>query len=181
SPYSPPLAASRQAPGAPAVRPQTFGNGAARQPGKLSKPSYPQLLQLLLLLLAQRQEPERQRREELARVLVRDDKQLTRPRDVRRGERRELPLGRADARVPGGSDCGERPLQRRLDAAVEPLDVASLEECGTPLCGRNRDARVLEPTQDLLPLALGTLRIGLDEDERRAERERLPHPPPRFG
>src|SRR6266702_2243197 len=28
--------APRQAPGAPAVRPQSFGNGSARQPGKLA-------------------------------------------------------------------------------------------------------------------------------------------------
>ena len=79
-----------------------------------------------------------------------------------------------------GADRGERPLQRRLDAAVEPLDAARLEERGARLGRRDRDARVLEPAQDLLPLALGTLRIGLDEDERRAERERLPQPHPRL-
>src|SRR6266540_2136219 len=176
---APPLAASRQAPGAPAVRPQTFGNGATRKPGKLSKPSHSQFLQLLLLLLAQREQVERQRREEFARALVRHDEQLPRPRDVRRGERRKLPLGRTDPRVPQRADGSERPLQRRLDAPVEPLHAARFEERGAVLGRRNSDPRILEPAQELFPFALGALRIGFDEDERRAERERLPQPHPR--
>src|SRR3954454_595955 len=33
-------AASRQAPGAPAVRPQSFGDGTTREPGKLAEPPH---------------------------------------------------------------------------------------------------------------------------------------------
>jgi hypothetical protein len=95
---------------------------------------------------------------------------------VRRSERRELPLGRADARVPRRSDRRERAPEGLLDAAVEPLDAARLEERAARLDRRDRDPRVLQPAQDLLPFALGSLRVGLDEDERRAERERLPEP-----
>jgi hypothetical protein len=46
----------RQAPGAPAVRPQSFGHGATREPGKLSDPAYAQLLELLVALALERQE-----------------------------------------------------------------------------------------------------------------------------
>ena len=37
----------RQAPGAPAVRPQSFGDGTTREPGKLSDRSYSELLELV--------------------------------------------------------------------------------------------------------------------------------------
>src|SRR5581483_6973658 len=55
----------RQAPGAPAVRPQSFGNGSARQPGKLSDLLHPEALELLAPLVLERQEGQRERREEL--------------------------------------------------------------------------------------------------------------------
>ena len=58
--------ASRQAPGAPAVRPQSFGDGAARQPGKLSNRSYSELFELVVALPLEREQGQRQRREELA-------------------------------------------------------------------------------------------------------------------
>src|SRR5205814_7056157 len=90
APNAPPLAAPRQAPGAPAVRPQSFGDGAARKPGKLTQPPNSKLLQLLLRLLLEREQVDGQRREELARLLVRDDEQLPRLRDRRRRERGEL-------------------------------------------------------------------------------------------
>ena len=133
-----------------------------------------------MLLLAQRKQVERQRREELARPLVRHDEQLPGPRDMRRGERGELPLGRSDSSVPRRADGGERPFQRRLDAAVQPLDAVRREKHRAGLSRRDRDPGVLEPVQDLLPLPLGALRVRLDEHERRAERERLAQTHPRL-
>src|SRR5207302_8925720 len=40
--------ASRQAPGAPAVRPQSSGDRASREPGKLSKPANSERFELLV-------------------------------------------------------------------------------------------------------------------------------------
>src|SRR6266542_6103707 len=87
--YAPARASSRQAPGAPAVRPQTFGHGATRKPGKLAKLLDPQLLQLFPTARVDRKQRQRQRREELPRALVRDDERLPRARHVRRRQRRE--------------------------------------------------------------------------------------------
>ena len=174
-PHAAVLASSRQAPGAAAVRPQTFGHCGARQPGKLTNPLDPELLELLTTLVVDGEQRERKRCEELARPLVRDNEHLACPRDVRRRERRESPPGRPDPRVPGGADRGERPLQRRLEPAVEPLH-SSCFEIDTPEPGRlDREARVLEPAEDLLPLVLGPGRILFDERELRAGRERLAH------
>ena len=104
---------SRQAPGAPAVRPQTFGDGAARQPGKLSDLLDSEALELLAALCFERKQRERQRREELLGALVVDDERLARPGDRCRGERGEAAVGSAGTGVPGGADRGERALQRR--------------------------------------------------------------------
>ena len=141
----------RQAPGAPAVRPQPFGHGAARQPGKLSDRSYSQLLQLLVAAALERQELQRQRREERAGAVVGDDQRLPRLCHVRRRERRKPPLGRPGLRAPDRPHCGERPLERRLEAAVQPLDPFRLEVHEPRLRRLDREARVLEAAQDLLP------------------------------
>src|SRR5581483_9523163 len=61
--------APRQAPGAPAVCPQTFGHGAAREPGKLSDRADPELLELLVPVAREREQRQRQRREEPLRAL----------------------------------------------------------------------------------------------------------------
>ena len=124
----PVLLASRQAPGAPAVRPQSFGDGAARQPGKLSDRSYPKLLELLVALALEREQRAAAAARGTARAVVGDDQRLPRPRDVRRRERREAPLGRPRACIPRRPDRRERPLERRLEPAVEPLDPSRLEE-----------------------------------------------------
>src|SRR6478735_8727089 len=68
----------RQAVGAPAVRPQSFGNGGTRQPGKLSDLLHPELLELLAPPLFERKQCQRERREELLRLLVGDDEGLAR-------------------------------------------------------------------------------------------------------
>ena len=176
----PVLLTSRQAPGAPAVRPQPFGDGAARQPGKLSDRSYSQLFELLVAVALEREQRQRQRREERARAVVGDDQRLPRPRDVRRGERREAPLGRARARASQAEpDRRERPLERRLEPAVEPLDALRLEEDRARLGRLDREAGVLEPPQDLLPRLLDGRRVLLDELELRAGRERLAEAHPR--
>src|SRR5439155_1252607 len=119
--------ASRQAPGAPAVRPQAFGDGATREPGKLSEPAHPERLQLLVALPLERQQRQRQRREEAPHLLVADDEQLPGSRDGGRRERGEAAPRSADPCVPRRADRGERPPQRRLEPAVEPLDAARLE------------------------------------------------------
>ena len=64
---------SRQAPGAPAVRPQTFGDGATREPGKLSKPANSERFELFVALPFERQQCQRQRREEAPDVFVAHD------------------------------------------------------------------------------------------------------------
>ena len=133
--------ASRQAPGAPAVRPQSFGDGATRQPGKLSDRSYSELLELLVALPLEREQRQRQRGEERPRAVVGDDQRLPGPRHVRRRERREAPLGRSRARIPGRPDRRERPLERRLEPAVEPLHPARLEEHRSRLGRLDREAR----------------------------------------
>jgi hypothetical protein len=60
-----------------------------------------------------------------------------------------------------------------LHAAVEPFHSARLEDDRTPFHGIDGEARVLETTQDVFPLALYRRRVTVDEDERRAGRERL--------
>src|SRR5205823_3175131 len=116
--------------------------------------------------------------EKLARPLVGDDEDLPGTRDTRRGERGEPACGSAGAHVPGRADGGERPLERALEPTVEPLDSGSLE-VDAPRLGRlDREPRVLEPAQDVLPRLLRPRGILLDEDERRADRERLPQPHP---
>src|SRR5439155_16774096 len=157
----------------------TFGNGSARRPGKRSEPSDSELAQLLLARGLQRDEPERKWREELARPLVGDDENLPGTRDARRREGGEPACGRADARVPGRADGGERPPERPLEPAVQTLDPGSLEIDTPRLRGLDRESRVLEPAQDLLPGLLGARRILLDKGERGARRQRLPHAHPR--
>src|SRR5205085_3821585 len=46
--HLPVLLSSRQAPGAPSVRPQPFGDGTTRKPGKLSDRAHSELLELLV-------------------------------------------------------------------------------------------------------------------------------------
>ena len=78
-----------------------------------------------------------------------------------------------------GPDRRERAPERRLEAAVEPLDSSRLEVRDAERGRLDGEAGVLERVQDLLPGALGACRVGLDERERRAGRERLPQPHPR--
>src|SRR5947209_6318396 len=91
---------SRQAPGAPAVRPQAFGDGASREPGKLSEPADSECFQFGAALPFERQQRERQRREEVADLLVAHDEDLAAARDGRRCERGEASAGDADTCIP---------------------------------------------------------------------------------
>ena len=91
-------------------------------------------------------------------------------------KRRPAAPMRASQRVPTAASAR---LQRRLEAAVEPLDAARLEVGDAEPCRLDREARVLERADDLLPGLLGRGRIGLDEHELRARRERLAEPHPR--
>ena len=70
----------------------------------------------------------------------------------------------------------ERAPQRRLEPAVEPLHPARLEVRDAERGRLDREARVLERADDLLPRQLGRRRIGLDE--RRAA-DRSPSASPR--
>ena len=176
----PVLLAPRQAPGAPAVRPQSFGHGATRQPGKLSDransraPPAPR-------------SGSRSSGSSVSGSGARNER-------VRSSETISACPGRATfaaasaanrrsaapARgVPDRPDRGERPLERRLEPAVEPLDALRLEVDRARLGRLDREARVLEPAQDLLPRLLDRGRVLLDELELRARRERLPEPHPR--
>jgi pimeloyl-ACP methyl ester carboxylesterase len=107
-------------------------------------------------------------------VLVGDDQHLAGAGDVRRRQRREAPARRADPRVPARPDSLQRALQRRLEPAVEALHPARLEVCAAGRGRIDRDTRVLESPDDLLPGFFRRGRVGIDEPERRTGRERLP-------
>ena len=98
------------------------------------------------------------------------------PRATVAAEGCEATSGDADACVPLRSDRGERAVERRVETAVQPLDPARLE-IRDPGRGRvDGEAGVLERTDDLLPRLLGGSRVGVDENELRARRERLTEP-----
>ena len=171
-------AASRQPPGAPAVRPQSFGDGATRQPGKLSEPLDPELLQLVAAARARaRSRSSGSGARKSCVSLVGDDQRLARARDVRRREGGELPrrLPTARASQPAPTAASAR-LQRRLDAAVEPLDAAGSRSTTQPSsAGSTAKPASSSRADDPLPRLLGRCRIVLDEHERRARR-RAPRP-----
>src|SRR5262249_55712245 len=123
----PVLLAPRQTPGAPAVRPQSFGHGAPGQPGKLSDRANSQLLQLLVAVALEREQRQRQRREELPRAPAGADRGRPGPRPPRGAGRGEAPPGGAGARPPRRAARGERAPERGLEPAVETLDPAWLE------------------------------------------------------
>ena len=100
--------------------------------------------------------------------------------DARSGKGREAAAGRADARIPAGADRGERTLECRLHAPVQPLDALRLEVDDALLGRVDGEARVLETAQDSLPLPLDGRGVAVDEDERRARRERLSQAHPRL-
>ena len=174
-PHAPAVPSSRQAPGAPPVRPQSFGYGAARKPSKLTDLAHAELLELASPLLSERKQRERKRREELARALVGNDQHLPGARHVRRSECGKPAPGRAGAWIPGRADGGEGAPKRRLHAAVKTFDATRLEVDAAEVARLDREAAVLEPPQDLLPGLLGRGRVLVDEDELRARGERLPH------
>ena len=164
----------RQAPGAPAVRPQSFGDGATRQPGKLSDLLDPEVLQLLAPLSLHREERQRERREELLGAVVVDDQGLPRPGDRGGGERGEAAVGRACAGVPAGPDRGaaraSAPARRRRRAA-RPHASRSRGTRARRARSRSRGPRDCRITA--LPRRLDPGRVPLDEDELRAGGERL--------
>src|SRR5262249_58973779 len=120
---------SRQAPGAPAVRPQTFGDGATREPSKLSELANSERFELLVAVAFERKKRERERCEELRQLLVGDHDYLPGPRDRSCRQCGEPPPRRADACVPLRPDGSEGTLQRRLETAIEPFDSLGLEMC----------------------------------------------------
>ena len=166
---------SRQAPGAPPVRPQSFGYGAAWQPSKLTDTAHAELPELASPLPSEGEQREWKRREKLARALVGNDQNLPGPRNVRRSKCGKPAPGRASAWIPGRADGGEGALHGCLNAAVESFDAARLEERGAEVGGLDREPAVLEPPDDLLPGLLGRRRVGLDEHELGAGRQGLPH------
>ena len=137
-----------------------------------------ELAQLALAPRLERDEPEWERRQELVHALVGDDQNLPGTRDVRGRESCEPALGSARAWVPGSADGGKRTLERGLQPAVETLHSPRLEIDTAEIGGLDRETRILERPQDLLPGLLGRGGILLDEHESRAGRERLAHPHP---
>ena len=132
---------------------------------ELAEPAQAEPLELRVAVGGHGKQRERQRLEERLLVLHRHDQDLTGTRDARCRESRETTSRGADARVPGGADCGERALERRLHAPVESLDAARLEDDSALLGRIDREARVLEPPEHALPLPLDGRRIAVDEDE----------------
>ena len=131
------------------------------------------MLQLLAPLLFHREERQRERREELLGAVVVDDQCLPRPGDRGRGERGEAAIRCPGAGVPRGADRAQRALERRSDAAVEPLDPARLEVEAPGLDGLDREAVVLETANHDFPLLFHRHGVALDQDELRAGGERL--------
>ena len=174
------VAAAREPPRLPAFPTETLRDSSPGQGGQLPQAAHAQTLQLRVAIGRERQERERQRCQKALLLAGRHDECLPGTRDARRRKGGEPALRRARAWIPGSSDGGERPLQRRLQASVQPLDALRLEVDATRLLGVDGEARVLEPLQHPLPLALDRSRILLDEDELRAHRERLPQPHPRL-
>src|SRR5439155_3287113 len=174
-PHAPAVSSSRQAPGTPPVRPQSFGYGAARKPSKLTDFAHAELLELAPSLLSEGKQREGKRREELARALVGNDQNLPGARHVCRSESGKPAPGRAGAWIPGRANGSEGALERSRNAAVETFDTARLEIHTAGLGRLDRKTGVLEPAQDLLPRLFGRGRILLDEDELGAGGEPLPH------
>ena len=100
-PLRAPRAASREAPGAPAVRPQSFGNGGARQPRKLSQPLHPELLQLLAAAARRAEQVSGSGARNSASARRRRRAPAPAARRARRRARRTS-ARRADPRVPAG-------------------------------------------------------------------------------
>src|SRR5207237_1001593 len=130
-------------------------------------------------LALEREELERERAEELAPALVRDDERLTRPCDARSREGGEPPLRGADPRLEARPDGRQRPLERLPEPPVEALDPARLEVDAARLGRLDGEPGVLEPAQDPLPRLLGPCWILLHEHERGTRRERFTEPHPR--
>src|SRR5439155_21436692 len=91
---------SRQAPGTPAVRPQTFGDGATREPGKLSEFANSEGFELLVAVALEREKRERERSEELRQLLIGDHDYLPGSRDRSCRKCGEPPPRCADTRIP---------------------------------------------------------------------------------
>src|SRR5205085_3218819 len=135
---------------APAVRPQSSGDGAAWKPGKLPEPADSECLQLCAALPLERQQRERQRCEEVPDLVVAHDEELPATCDGGGCERGEPAAGGADAGIPVLPDGAERPSERGIEPSVQPLHPARLE-VGDAERGRiDREARILERAHDLL-------------------------------
>ena len=106
-------------------------------------------------------------------LAVVDDDGVPGRRDGGGRERGEAAGAGPDARLPLGPDRIERPLKRRLEPAREPLDPTRFEVGAAGLDRLHRQAGLLEPAQDPLPLLLDPGRVLLDELERRTGGERL--------
>jgi hypothetical protein len=163
----------------PSVQAEPFGDCSPGQRRELPQLPHPKPFELRIAGRRERQERERQRCEKALLLPVRDDEGLPGTRDARSGQRCEPAPRSARAWIPGSSDGGERPFERRLQASVEPLHALRLEVDATRLVGGDGEARVLEPAQHSLPLALARSRVLLDEHELRAGRERFAQPHPR--
>ena len=120
-------AASRQAPGAPAVRPQSFGDGATREPGKLSKPAHSERFELVVTLPLERQQRQRQRCEELRRP-------------PRRGRRAAAPAARPTRRRARRSAVRPRRAARPT-AARPPRARAAAQARARRRAARRRASR----------------------------------------
>ena len=108
----------RQAPGAPAVRPQTFGDGAARQPGKLSEPLAPRA-------------PSAPR---CARSLEREQRRAAAARGTRASarRRRRAPAPAARRSPPRARRTAARPRRRARPRPSRPRRAPACSAGSTP-------------------------------------------------
>ena len=165
-----------------AVRPRR-ASPRPRRSGKLRElpePAQAEPFELRVAVGWHGEQRQRERLEELLLLRLRNEHDLTRASDARRGQCGEAAPGRADARIPARAGGRERPLERRPHAPVQPLDAARLEDDDAVLDGVDGEAGVLEAAQHSLPLPLDGRRVAVDERERRARGERLPQAHPRL-
>ena len=163
-------------PGAPAVRPQSFGDGATRKPGKLAKPldsPAPSAPRCRCARVRSRSIGSGARNSCVRSS--RDDERL--PRRARRSPqpaRRTSATPRPRAR-PSRLRPLQRPLQRRLEPAVEPLDPAGLEVRACPARPEST-AKPASSSARTIPSHASSAAAGSGSTscERRARRERLP-------
>ena len=114
-----------------------------------------------------------QRRERLADAVGAQHQRARRTGAAGGGQRGEAPGGGAEPGAHRGGHHGGGAAQHALQAAVQPLDRADREQGAAGRHGLDRRADGLEPQQERLARRLDGDRVGRQERQPGAQRERL--------